>query len=108
MPILRRLCPGCRVALITPPVRRCPSCTRRDQQRRDAKRGTTSARGLGFAYQRKRQRILARDRHVCWICGRPGADSVDHVVPRARGGDDSDTNLRAAHSTCNASRGAGT
>ncbi len=31
---------------------------------------------------------------VCHLCCRPGADTVDHVVPRSRGGDDGLANLR--------------
>jgi 5-methylcytosine-specific restriction enzyme A len=85
-----------------PPTARCPACMRA----RDAARGTTTERGLGWSYQRKRQRILERDRFVCALCGHPGADSVDHVVPRSRGGSNDDSNLRAAHAHCNASRGA--
>lgn len=39
-------------------------------------------------------RILARDHHTCYLCGRPGADAVDHI----RAGDDhSDSNLAAVH-----------
>ena len=52
-----------------------------------------------------RRFVLARDNYVCWLCGLPGADSADHVVPRAQGGDDRLTNLRAAHLRCNISRG---
>ena len=32
-----------------------------------------------------RRTVLARDGHRCQYCGRP-ADSVDHVIPRSRGG----------------------
>jgi 5-methylcytosine-specific restriction protein A len=39
-------------------------------------------------------RILARDRGICYLCGRPGADTVDHVK---RGDDHRDTNLAAVH-----------
>jgi 5-methylcytosine-specific restriction protein A len=53
-----------------------------------------------------RQRILLRDGGLCWLCGLRGADSVDHVVPRAFGGGHGDGNLRAAHTRCNAQRGA--
>jgi 5-methylcytosine-specific restriction protein A len=80
--------------------RYCPTCTRV----KGAARGTTTARGLGYAYQTKRGRILARDGGVCWICGLPGADTIDHLTPRARGGDSSDENLKAAHRSCNSGR----
>ena len=41
----------------------------------------------------------------CWLCGTPGADSIDHVVPRAAGGGDDLANLRPAHRRCNSRRG---
>ena len=48
---------------------------------------------------------------ACWICGTPFADPndppvADHVIPRAYGGSDDETNLRAAHQSCNSRRGA--
>lgn len=42
----------------------------------------------------RRRRILHRDRHICWICGQPGADAVDHITP---GDNHTDTNLAAIH-----------
>lgn len=39
-------------------------------------------------------RILARDRYVCYLCGRPGADGVDHIE---RGDNHDDSNLAAVH-----------
>lgn len=47
-------------------------------------------------YRNKRARIL-RQSDICWICGQPGADSVDHVVPLAKGGTNALDNLRPAH-----------
>lgn len=44
---------------------------------------------------------------VCWLCGNPGSNTVDHVKSRAMGGDDSLANLRPAHGFCNTGRGAG-
>src|SRR4051812_31500071 len=43
---------------------------------------------------------LARDRHRCAYCGRRG-DTVDHVVPRSRGGRDTWLNTVSACSRCN-------
>nr|WP_273661551.1 HNH endonuclease signature motif containing protein [Corynebacterium heidelbergense] len=34
----------------------------------------------------------------------PGADSPDHVIPRAHGGTDDLANLRPAHRRCNSAR----
>jgi 5-methylcytosine-specific restriction endonuclease McrA len=53
-----------------------------------------------------RKHVLHRDHFICWLCGRKGADSVDHVVPRSEGGSDQLNKLRAAHLSCNSSRGA--
>ena len=51
----------------------------------------------GSARQKRNAKILAAS-DVCHICGHPGADAVDHVVPLARGGSDIDPlNLRPAH-----------
>ncbi len=41
---------------------------------------------------------------VCHLCCKPGADTVDHVIPRSRGGDDSLANRRPAHGACNYAR----
>src|SRR3954449_817931 len=56
-----------------------------------------------------------RDGWTCWVCcgdvdprcpsGSPHAPSVDHVVPRSRGGTNALTNLRLAHRRCNGQRG---
>jgi 5-methylcytosine-specific restriction endonuclease McrA len=48
------------------------------------------------AQQRNNKNILATS-DLCHICGHPGADAVDHVIPLARGGDDSPANKRPAH-----------
>ena len=42
---------------------------------------------------------------VCHICGKPGATSADHLLPRSRCGTDAITNLRPAHRRCNSRRG---
>lgn len=58
--------------------------------------------------------VAERDRWCCWLCGepvpagaRPGdpnAPTVDHVVPRSRGGHGRPDNLRLAHRRCNQRR----
>lgn len=69
-----------------------------------------------YAWQRLRLVILARDGQVCQIpaayrfpgragvCARP-ANSVDHIIPRSRGGQTIPTNLRAACRPCNTAKG---
>ncbi len=47
-----------------------------------------------------RRAVLARDRWACQYCGGP-AETVDHVVPRSRGGGHSWENVVAACKKCN-------
>ena len=54
----------------------------------------------GRAWQRTRERILARDGYRCCYCGGP-AEVVDHIINRAHGGNDDDANLAAACRDCN-------
>lgn len=56
-----------------------------------------------------RQAVLDRDQGVCGICGGevPPTDiELDHIVPFAYGGPDTEENLRVTHSACNRRRGA--
>jgi 5-methylcytosine-specific restriction endonuclease McrA len=54
-----------------------------------------------------RDRVLRRDRRMCGYCG-GCADTVDHVLPRCRGGGDTWFNLVAACQSCNGAKGART
>lgn len=59
----------------------------------------------GRRAQRLLQLTLETYGSICHLCGLPGADSSDHLVPRSLGGSDSLDNLRPAHRRCNSSRG---
>ena len=48
-----------------------------------------------------RRAVFARDGHRCQYCNR-GAENIDHVVPRSRGGTHSWDNVVASCRTCNA------
>jgi len=56
---------------------------------------------------RIRKRVLRRDQGICYVCGRPGATHVDHVVPASRGGSDDEANLRAICGECHGRKTAG-
>jgi hypothetical protein len=58
-------------------------------------------------------RLAERDGWWCWLCGQaidpaargPWQATVDHLVPRSRGGGNEPGNLRLAHRRCNNRRG---
>jgi 5-methylcytosine-specific restriction endonuclease McrA len=53
-----------------------------------------------------RRNILNRDNHSCQYCGYTGGDlTLDHVIPRSRGGVDSWENLTTACMRCNVKKG---
>ena len=60
------------------------------------------------AVKLNRRNLFARDRNRCQYCGRiyPTSDlSIDHILPRSRGGGDSWENLVCACIRCNARKG---
>lgn len=67
---------------------------------------TTSRTGTN-TWKQTRARVLARST-ICHLCGKAGADEVDHVVPHVLGGTDDESNLAPAHMRCNRSKGART
>jgi 5-methylcytosine-specific restriction endonuclease McrA len=52
-----------------------------------------------------RQNIFKRDNNECQYCGTRKDLTIDHVMPRARAGKDSWTNLVTACKKCNAKKG---
>ncbi len=57
---------------------------------------------------RVRRALLRRHGSRCWLCGdfMMAEDiSIDHVIPRCKGGTNELENLRLAHTTCNNARG---
>ena len=53
-----------------------------------------------------RRNVLDRDRSTCQYCGYKGDSlTLDHVIPRSRGGKDSWNNLVAACVSCNINKG---
>ena len=52
-----------------------------------------------------RRAVLTRDNHSCQYCGKAGADTLDHVHPRSRGGAHTWENLVACCRKCNHTKG---
>jgi len=48
-----------------------------------------------------RAMIYARDQHKCQYCGSTRKLTIDHVMPRSRGGEDTWENMVVACSSCN-------
>ncbi len=48
--------------------------------------------------------VLARDHRICGYCGRT-ATTIDHILPRSRGGGNGWTNTVAACGSCNQRKG---
>jgi len=56
-----------------------------------------------------RRNVLERDRHTCQYCNYKGDDlTLDHVIPRSRGGGDTWENLVTACVRCNVKKGSRT
>ena len=51
----------------------------------------------GEKLQKLRKQVFTYYGEQCWLCGGDGADTIDHIIPVADGGDDSLDNLRPAH-----------
>lgn len=76
---------------------------------------TTLAR-INWIDPESRLAIYERDEWVCQLCHDPidreagrnehFAPSLDHIIPKSKGGPDTNDNLRTAHRICNAIRGA--
>ncbi len=52
-----------------------------------------------------RKNILKRDNNRCLYCGSREKLTIDHVIPKSRGGDDSWENLVSACTDCNHRKG---
>ncbi|KKO53967.1 HNH endonuclease [Paenibacillus sp. DMB20] len=50
-----------------------------------------------------RQYVLERDGYTCYFCGRYG-DTIDHLLPRAKGGHTTPVNCVCACMECNQSK----
>lgn len=81
----------------------CPECPTHGWQP-DKIRGSTTERGYGASWRKLRARILRRDNYLCQPCKRQGkltgANEVDHIINKERGGTDKDDNLQSICGDC--------
>ena len=86
-------------------------CSSHCQREAARDRGATYSHGAWISVAR-RLRLYRRDHYICYICGMrtnrladPSADldapTLDHVIPRSKGGTDDDSNLRCCCRRCN-------
>lgn len=53
-----------------------------------------------------RKNLMHRDKNTCQYCGKTGGDlTIDHIVPKSRGGEDDWENMVAACLRCNVGKG---
>ncbi len=64
------------------------------------RKGTMNVRGFFDD-----ERLKATLPQVCWYCGSTDRLSMDHIIPRSRGGGDSGENLLTVCHPCNSSKG---
>lgn len=89
--------PGCG-ALATAGRNTCPKHTRAPASNW-TRRSSTTERGYGHTWRVLRGMILRRD-PVCMVCQARPATQVDHIIPKAHGGTDEETNLRGLCAAC--------
>ena len=52
-----------------------------------------------------RRNVMRRDNFECQYCGKKSALTIDHVIPKSRGGKDTWENLTTACERCNVKKG---
>ncbi len=70
----------------------------------DPHRGSRQSRGYGADWDKRRLRVLRRDKGLCQECLRQSryrpARIVDHIVPKFEGGRDDEDNLQSLCQAC--------
>ncbi len=75
----------------------------RGRKRVEENRPSASKRGYGRTWQKFRLLILHRD-PICKICGEKPSTDVDHIVPKAQGGKDTEENCQGACHECHSEK----
>lgn len=52
----------------------------------------------GWRQQKRARYVLEKHQTICHVCGYPGSDQADHVIPLAENGLDAIANMRPIHS----------
>lgn len=77
-------------------------------KKRQERTGNRHQRGYGTAWQKLRLLILKRDRYLCQYCKQLGiaeaGNTVDHIVSKAKGGTDAQSNLQTLCRRCHATK----
>ena len=82
----------------------CPRCELREQAREQgwtnhSASGSNVDRGYGADWQRARAQVLKRNPR-CEYCNLMPSTTVDHLIPKYKGGSDDPSNLRACCNDC--------
>lgn len=51
----------------------------------------------GWEQQKRAKYVLLKHDTICHVCGNPGANEADHVIPLGEGGADNSANMRPIH-----------
>jgi 5-methylcytosine-specific restriction endonuclease McrA/shikimate kinase len=92
--------PGCGVLTVE------PFCIRHEEnkERSNWSTKTPKERGYGHTWVKLRKLVMLRDGGICQVCLAKGqvkeATEVDHIIPKAKGGTDHDSNLQAICKQC--------
>jgi 5-methylcytosine-specific restriction protein A len=90
---------------------RCPACQAQARKRKNTDppgRPSAAQRGYGADWRRISAKVTA-NATACHWCGGPftkdNPATADHIIPKARGGSDDESNLVPSCRRCNARRG---
>jgi hypothetical protein len=105
-------CLTCQQGSFPFPRRNCQACTRQIKRTRKRRRDALKRGAATEAYTLAE--VAQRDRYRCGLCGKrvamtkavphPKSPTIDHVLPLARGGDDTRANVQLAHFICNSTK----
>lgn len=105
-------CPDCNQELYpNPNQNRCEPCARKHKRRQERAAGSRKGSAIPLAV------LIDREGNRCYLCNMPcvapcdsthanwkWAPTVEHVIPRSKGGTDTWDNVRLAHVVCNSKK----